>query len=371
MKTKLSLFAISFILTSCATNTSPEFIQMQEELAQEKEKNSQLQNKFLMISNEQSELDKSRLESLNSQVQSSNNSALVSSEQKSDLLPPNAKPGECYARVLTPADYKTETTKVLKKEKSFRLEVTPATYEIVTTRVQVKEASEIGEVVPAVYEWKTEQVLVEEAYDKLQAFPTVYETKVEKMLVKKAYKTWEKGRGPIEKIDNSTGEIMCLVDVPAEYKTITSKVVKSKAYVKKVTIPAVYKAVKKRVMVKGPTIVKKAIPAVYADVKVRKIVKPSSKKSITLPAQYQTVSNRIKLTDSSLEWRSILCETNTTEDIVFDIQRALLEKGHSPGPLDGVIGVETMSAVKSYQKEKKLAVGQLTFETLKSLGIEY
>lgn len=34
----------------------------------------------------------------------------------------------------------------------------------------------------------------------------------------------EKGRGPVEKLDQATGEIMCLVEVPAEYRTVTKRV---------------------------------------------------------------------------------------------------------------------------------------------------
>ena len=81
--------------------------------------------------------------------------------------------------------------------------------------------------------------------------PPVYENVTERILVKPAYTTWKKGRGPIEKINQATGEIMCLVEVPAEYRTVTKRVLKTPAGTKKVTIPAVYKTVKKRIMVDG------------------------------------------------------------------------------------------------------------------------
>ncbi|MCK5050424.1 MAG: peptidoglycan-binding protein [Candidatus Cloacimonetes bacterium] len=42
---------------------------------------------------------------------------------------------------------------------------------------------------------------------------------------------------------------------------------------------------------------------------------------------------------------------------------------HNPGPIDGIIGSLTYKALKSYQKEKRLAVGSITYETLKSLGV--
>jgi peptidoglycan hydrolase-like protein with peptidoglycan-binding domain len=71
-----------------------------------------------------------------------------------------------------------------------------------------------------------------------------------------------------------------------------------------------------------------------------------------------------------MAWRRIMCETNITSDVVVRIQRALLNAGHSPGPIDGVIGKQTMTAVRKYQKAKSLAVGNLTYETLNSLGVK-
>lgn len=45
----------------------------------------------------------------------------------------------------------------------------------------------------------------------------------ERVLVKPARKEWKPGRGEVERVDNATGEIMCLVEVPAEYKTVRKR----------------------------------------------------------------------------------------------------------------------------------------------------
>lgn len=49
-----------------------------------------------------------------------------------ELLPPNAKPGECYARIFVPPTYRPETEQVLKRDASERVEIIPARYENVT-----------------------------------------------------------------------------------------------------------------------------------------------------------------------------------------------------------------------------------------------
>ena len=358
---------VALALTGCATDPNSQLTTIQEELNQAQEKNTQLQATV-----DQSATDIQRLAEANRQLQSSN--AVVSPASfatSSDLLPPNAKTGECYARVLTPETYRTDTKEVLKREAGYRIEVSHPTYRWDTERVLVKEASEVAEIVPAQYGWKTESVLVKEAHEHLKTIPAVYETKTERVLVKAAYTTWKKGRGPIEKLNNSTGEIMCLIEVPAEYKTISSKVIVTPARIEKEQHDAVYKDVKRRVMVAEPTMVKRTIPAEYTTIKVKKIAESAQENRIEIPALYQTVSNRVKVTDSKLEWRSILCETNTTGDVVRNLQRALLAAGHNPGLIDGVIGRETLAAIKGYQQEKNLAAGQLTIETIRSLGVSY
>ena len=57
------------------------------------------------------------------------------------MYPPNAEPGKCYARVLTPAKYEVKTEKVLAKDASERLQVIPAKYSWTTKKVLVKEWS--------------------------------------------------------------------------------------------------------------------------------------------------------------------------------------------------------------------------------------
>jgi hypothetical protein len=140
---------------------------------------------------------------------------------------------------------------------------------------------------------------------------------------------------------------------------------------KKVVYPAVYKDIKKKVIIKPAKMVKKLIPAEYKTIKVKKIASPAQQKRIETPAEYETVTNRIKMTDSQIKWQSILCETNTTKDVIRSIQQSLTDAGYNLGEVDGIIGSATLNAVKKYQHRKNLAVGQLTLETLKSLGINY
>ena len=56
---------------------------------------------------------------------------------------------------------------------------------------------------------------------------------------------------------------------------------------------------------------------------------------------------------------------------VNEMQKALKEKGYSVGRVDGVVGPQTTSAIREFQRKEGLsATGQPDQQTLKALGIE-
>ena len=432
------------------------------------------------------------------------------------LLPPNARAGECYAKVMVPAAYKTIDEKVLVADASQKIEVTPARYEWTEVRVPVQQESEKLVAVPArfetikekveieaahtewrvgpgvksraaggqmvtaalalglpkianpgqcfnefyqparfktetekllkkaasenittsdpEFEWVEEKVLVKEASEKLVEVPAQYDVITEKVLESPAYTTWKKGRGLNETVDNATGEIMCLVEVPAKYKNLEKKVLKTPVTIKKVEIPAEYKTVKVRKLVKPAqeqraaieaeyqmvekrkkvsdaklswdlegaagdgkatgktlclaevpakyktikkqvikekaTIEKVAVPAKIKTVRMSKLVAPPSEKRIPIPAKHKVVPKRTKVSAARQEWRPVLCETNTTRELVAQIQGALEKAGFNPGAADGSIGNATMRAIDAYQRKHNLPHGGLTLQTIDKLGIK-
>lgn len=341
------------------------------------------------------------------------NASIISGAAANGLNLADAKVGGCYAEYNIPSQYKTETQKVLTSEASAKIEI-----------------------IPAKYEWKEEKVLVKEASAKLIEVPAMYESVTEKVLVTPATTEWKKGRGPVERLDGSTGEIMCLVEIPAVYNTVEKRVLKSPSSTKKVEIPAEYKIEKVRKLVTasqekkteipatyenvtkriktadekvmwalkgsnaggtgkatGSTLCLKEVPAVYKTVKQkkvktpaatkvvevpaeykvvkkRKLASPATEKKIEIPAKTQLVSKKVKVTEESMQWRPVLCETNMTGTTITDIQRALSKAGHNPGAIDGVIGRQTMVAVDAFQRANGLPRGGLTMQTLSKLGIK-
>jgi len=293
----------------------------------------------------------------------------VQAVQGQDLLPPNAQPGECYARVYVPPTFETFETKVLKADASQTLAIQPAEFENVTEEVVVEEASHRLEVVPAQYEWVEERIEVEPAHTKLKKVPAKYDTVSEKIVDKPARTVWKKGRGPHEKVNNATGEIMCLVEVPATYKTITKQIVAQPPRVEKVEIPAKYKTVKRKVLKNPATTQRVEIPAKTKTVTRLALKTPARELAENLPAQYQTVTQTRQVSGGSMEWQAVLCETNSTRSKIKRIQQALADEGYNPGGIDGSFGRQTGEAIKSFQRDQGLATGGITLETLRKLGV--
>jgi len=284
-------------------------------------------------------------------------------------FPPNAQAGKCYAKVIVPAKYETRTERVLVQEKTTYQKVIPARYGWAEEKVMVKEATKEIRVIPATYKWAEQRVVVKPASNKEVLVKPEYEITQERVLVEPARKVWKKGQGPIQKLDGATGEIMCLVEVPAKYKVVKKKVLKRAATTKVVNIPAEYKVVRKQVVDRQATTKEVVIPAKYKTVRVKKVIEPERKETIKIPPKYQTLTKRVKTVDEKLMWKSILCQTNMTKNVVLDLQRALKARGYNPGKLDGVVGRETLDATARYQGDHGLARGGLTIETLERLGV--
>lgn len=324
----------------------------------------------------------------------------------------SAKPGECYVTIIKEPVYRTESVKKLVKEAGERIEITPPIYKAVKVRVT---SEEIQEVVPAVFETVKERVIVKPATTRLESVPAVFETVDERVVdkpaskkatevpavyenvterkqVREAYNTWKPGTSTnVQKIDEKTGEIFCLVEVPAEYQTVTTRILKTPASIRYEDIPAVYTTIKKTVLKSPETTRSVPVPAEYAEREVTKLVKPATtvskvvpvdymrevmtqvqpatEKRVTVPAEYETVEQKVLASGASEYCTQILCDVNATPNKVAEIQKALQAGGYNSGT-SGTLDTQTMKAVSDFQKAKGIPHdGYISVETVKALGV--
>lgn len=293
--------------------------------------------------------------------------------------PPSADPGECFARVLIPETTEVVTEQVVDRPETQEIIIIPATYETQTDQVLVKEETVTYSTIPAVYETVTEVVVVEPERTETSVIPATFETYTEQVLVRPAYSTWKPGAGLFGRGaagtgtanvngEQATGELLCRVEVPAQYDTVTRTRVATPETTDTRVIPAVTRTVTREVIAQPPQVIENVVPAEYGTVSKQVLVTPASEQVNVIPATYKTVEKRVVTGGGGLEWREVLCDTNTTTAKVSEIQRALSAAGYSV-PDDGQFGPGTLRAMEEYQRANGLPVGYLTVSTVQSLGI--
>ncbi|CAA6810840.1 MAG: Unknown protein [uncultured Thiotrichaceae bacterium] len=430
---------------------------------------------------------------------------------------PDAKPGECYAKVIVPAQFETRPEEIEVNPEQETIEIIPASFDTEETEVEISPAHTTLKVIPTKFRTEEEQVEVEAArnewvtslgkralpasptllvaaksngididtvtpgqcfreyyapaqfaekdkevevkaessniivkaaefedseetvtikasYGVKKLVPAVYEKSEETIEIEPAKAVWKKGSGLVERIDNTTGEIMCLVNVPPKYETLIKNVLKTEAQIEDSEVPAETKAVSVKKLVSDATqevekvaaettIVKvkekvsdaqfywrasdsegegtytgmqvclKEVPARFQKIKrlvvetpasveevkvaaetkvikVEKVVSAAEVNRTKIPAETKTVEKRVKIAGEKLEWRRVLCQTNMTKDLNKKIQQALKDAGFYNGTVDGNIGRGTLNAVNAYQSDKGLPRGGLTIKVLEELGIQ-
>ncbi len=297
-------------------------------------------------------------------------------------LPKDAVPGKCYMKCRKDAVWKTETETLLSKDASKVLKIVPAKFETRTERVLVKEEYKRLVVVPATFKKVTETVLVKEAYKKKIVVPAKYETRTERVLVEEASTEWKKQKDAMCQSANSEDcMVWCLVENPAQYKTITKKVLVSAATSKEVEVPAQYKTVTKTVVDKAAYTKEVTVPAQYKTVTKQVQVSPATVQETEVPAQYATVTKRtlvsnagmggfVEVDCASVKPAAKSSGSKIADYSIADIQRALIAKGYSINSgANNEFNEETRTALIKFQRAKGLAQGNFSNATLQALGI--
>lgn len=245
----------------------------------------------------------------------------------SNDFPPNAIPGKCYARCMSPDQYEIKEETVIEKPASVKIENIPAVYKTVFDTVIVKPATQKTVTTPAKYE-------------------TVEEDKV----VTPATQKWVKGVADKNCLSDNPKdcEVWCLKEVPAVYQKVSRKVETVAATSSIVQIPAVVKVVPRKVLVEA-----------------------ARQNKIDIPATYKSVMKKVLVKKGGFqEWKEVLCEQDLSDKKILAIQIALQREGYNVGELDNQMGTKTKQALIRFQQDKGLPVGNLNVETLKALGVQ-
>ncbi len=291
-----------------------------------------------------------------------------------DDLPPTQEFGKCYAKCKAADVYETVSQQVLVKEASTKLSKVAAVYENGSERLMVKEGRTDYKVIPAKYTTVTERVMVTPEQRRVRTVPAKYRTETRSVLVSEARGQWvKKKKDPNCFSDNPEDcYIACYEEVPAKYRTEKYQVLDQPATTTEDIIPAKYETVTKRVLSEPSKVIEIPVDPQYKTVSTKVLVSPEAANEVVIPAEYKTVNERRLVRKGGYSvWTEILCASKTSSSTVRNVQSALTEKGYTVGPIDGVMGLQTQTALKQFQTDNGLPIGNLNIETLKALGLKF
>lgn len=323
-------------------------------------------------------------------------------------LPP-AQPGECYARVKVPAQYRTETQQVVVAEGYERVEVDQPHLISSSERIMIKEAGVRYEVRQPRWESRPEKVLIRPGYHKLEVTPPRFSTVTETVQISQPRLVWKRGNpgalaakgykilsiaqsasGGSSYGHGSSGgshsgqtsgylygtadtcgatcEIWCLVEEPGLTKTVEKKVVSQRESVRKVAVPPKYKTVNKEILVDRGGVTEIPVAAQYDTILTEKVISPGSERRVPVPPQMGTIEKKVLVTEEKYEWIRVICDPNSSKVIVRELQTLLSNKGYYSGSIDGIMGKMTQKGLARYQADSGIPhQGYLTTDTLNHL----
>ena len=356
----------------------------------------------------------------------------------SDDYPPNAVAGHCYQRVFLPETTETYQDKVVDTLERTETRIIPAVYGVEQKQIVVREARTEFITIPATYRTVTETIVIRPESTRSEFIPGTYETVTEQVLVREAHTEWRPGRagGPGGKYGYEhpqaikvlpTGDVLCLIEVPAEYRSVTRQVLKTPGHTVEMTIPAETKVITRQVIDQEAHVEKRVIPAEYSTVTVRVITTPERTETYTIPATYKYVTKTRVVTASRFDWRDYECHTvtHTTDEHgpyhyqhyearpvahpdatdgergaltvpttpgyrsqalasnaaatshavsgdpqVAHMQAALAKRGYYQGPTDGLFTIATGNAMTKFQRDHDLPLGAYNWATAQALGLQ-
>jgi len=334
-----------------------------------------------------------------------------------DDLPPNALPGHCYQHVMTPPVTETYEDRVIDTPERTATRTIPAVYGDVVKQVVVREGHSEHILVPPTYRTITETEIIRPETTRTEVIPAQYDRVTERVLVREAHTEWRRSYGPVSDPDMprrpSDRDVVCLIEVPAQYRLAVRDVLRSPERVIRTTISAEVRSHTREVIDQPAHEERREIAPVYSTVHERVVVQPERVETYTEPAVYRVVKKTRVVTPGHVEWREVECrkvvhphhrheedsdgergalEPSMGPDALHHrgflaenrrgehgvaadgsiarLQSALAERGYYSGPIDGLFTIPTGDAMTRFQREHDLPLGGFNFATAQALKLQ-
>ena len=229
--------------------------------------------------------------------------------------PVGAQPGQCFAQVRTPPLFESYTEQTVVSAGRVERHFAPAQYEWSERQVLIRPERAIRHVIPATYRTVTETVVIQPASVRVEHSPPVYDTVADRVLVHAAHTEWRRtfvgpnGVLPPGARVEPTGEVVCLVEVPAEYATVQRQVLRDPGHEVQIPVPAVTREVSRQVIDQPEHVDYERIPAEYGAEKVRRLARPAHTETVRVPPVFSSQVKQRLVSPGGLEWRQVDCDS--------------------------------------------------------------
>ncbi|MFT4076001.1 MAG: peptidoglycan-binding domain-containing protein [Asticcacaulis sp.] len=329
-------------------------------------------------------------------------------EQVPEELRKHAIPGQCFSRLMLPPKTETYIDHVMVSPERVATRQLPPVVEVVEEDVTVRPERTEHRVIPAVSHVEAVTEVVRPASFREEPVPAQYETHIEHVMVQEARREWVRrdaiqtdapmvtagDHAPIryradgtltwpgkyaqtvqaspeaaEYLEQRDQSVWCLKVIPGVYEDRPVRVEVAPASVRRIEIPAVTRQVRRTVIDAPERYEDVIIPAVTEKRRVRRTTQDARVESYTVPAVYDDVTRERIVGSPEPVWREVICGKNTSREKIMEVQRALAAKGYNPGPVDGQLGKQTVSAMQKFQADNGLPQGQPSVEAVQALGV--
>ena len=356
--------------------------------------------------------------------------------------PFGAHPGQCFAKVVEPARFQTVVDHVLVEPGHVNSRIIPAQRHSESRPVLVEPERHERYVIPATFRDVWETVIVRPATVQTSVIPAQYRDVPETVMVAPARRYWRRSAGvpgygpywPGQTRVEPTGEVVCLVEEPAQYRTVYHHVCVRPEQRIDTPVPAEVRQVSRRVVDQPAREEVRVIPARFGQQQVDVLDAPERVERIDVPPVYRDVPRQEIVEPARTRWLPTVCATplappppprcmdacggsqlpppcdegdacggpppsvreygadegyvrqgeprmhrhhgwargpaGAGHNPVADMERALAARGDYRGPIDGLFTPAAGEGLHRFQRANGLPQGPLTHESARRLGIE-
>lgn len=320
----------------------------------------------------------------------------------SDLPSNNARPGQCFARVLVPATFRNVPVDYVSQEAIEQVEVSQPTFRLRPETVVTHDGYTRYVVTQPTFRTETATIVTRPAHERLVAVPAQVRTVNETITIREPRMVWRQGSNlsGVRRLDSNTGEIYCLVEERGVTQTVVRRVQASPAGVQRVAVPAQTQTLTRQVLATRGGVQEIEVPAQTQTIQVQELASRAEERRVTIPEQRASVNRQVLETPERYEWVQVECDnsgaqatqvpmnsratTSTVRGVPVpmnsrpqsvtistrELQRALAVKGFYRGPIDGIYGTLTRNAVAAFQRQNGMtATGQVNADVVRALNL--